>query len=170
LGARLIGMAFGAGLLAGIALDVLTYLVARYGPSGADGAAWSFRGNGALIVPFGLGPAVLAGGWTALVRHYRSAARFLWWGIGAGLVGAVLALASAAAVVLPDSAKIAMSQSLLVLILLWIAIAPVLAGTLRVVHRPAERRLLPHLLAGVLFPIALMAGFAAAAAVLPPGS
>jgi hypothetical protein len=82
----------------------------------------------------------------------------------------VLALASAAAVVLPDSARIAVSQSLLVLILLWIAIAPVLAGTLRVVRRPAERRLLPHLLAGVLFPIALVAGFAAAAAVLPPGS
>jgi hypothetical protein len=57
-----------------------------------------------------------------------------------------------------------------VVLLIWMAIAPVLAGVLRVVHRPDDRQLLPHLLAGVLFPIALVAGLTAAAAVLPPGS
>jgi hypothetical protein len=169
LATRLIGLAVVSGLFAGIALDVLTYLVARYGPSGGDGAAWSFRGNGALIVPFGAGPAVLAGGWTALVRHHRSPAGSLRWGIGAGLVGAGLALASAAAVVLPDSARVGASQTLLVVLLLWIVIAPVLTGVLPVGRRPGERKMLPHLLAGVLFPIALVAGLGAAAAALPPG-
>ncbi len=55
---KLLSMVLGSGLLAGIALDLVTYLVARYGP---QGDSWSFRGNRALIVPVGLGPAVLAG-------------------------------------------------------------------------------------------------------------
>ena len=67
-GIRLLVVALGIGLLAGCLLAVLTSLVARSGPQG-DG--WSFRGNGALIVPFCLGPAVLAGAWAALALHYE---------------------------------------------------------------------------------------------------
>jgi hypothetical protein len=72
--AALLWSVLGAGLVAGVVLEVITFLVARYGPSGGggDGPAWSLRGNGALIIPFGLGPAVIAGGWTSLVLHYRS--------------------------------------------------------------------------------------------------
>jgi hypothetical protein len=60
----LIGSAVVVGIIAGVFLDVAAFLVARYGPQ-ADG--WSFRGNGALAIPFGLGPALLAGFWAGLV-------------------------------------------------------------------------------------------------------
>ena len=141
-------MALGAGLLAGIALDVLTVLVARYGPSGSG---WSFLGNGALVVPFGLGPAVLAGAWTALVVHDRSAARWLPWGVAAGLVSAILVLASSAVVILFDRAGAGLSQGLFLVDLAWMVMAPVLTGMLRVIHRPGERRLVRHVVAGECF-------------------
>jgi hypothetical protein len=77
---RLLAAVLGAGPLAGVGLDLLTFAVPRYGPQGGDAAAWSFRGTGALIVPFGLGPAVLAGAWTALVLRARRATQ--WWAGG----------------------------------------------------------------------------------------
>src|SRR5262245_610510 len=77
---RLLGLtvlvAVGVGV--GVGLEVLTVLLARYGPSGsmAAGAAWSLRGNGALVVPFCLGPLVLIGGWTVLaIRPWGGAPR-----------------------------------------------------------------------------------------------
>src|SRR5207237_5469386 len=76
--------------LFGCVLDVLTFLLARYGPSGGDVGPWSFRGNGALVVPFGLGPAVLAAGWTALALHGRLEVRWLRWSVGVGVVGAAV--------------------------------------------------------------------------------
>jgi hypothetical protein len=39
-----------------------------------------------------------------------------------------------------------------------------------VAGRPGERRLVPHVIAGVLFPIVLVAACSGAATVLPPGS
>src|SRR5438445_10815867 len=81
---RLVLSAVAIGLLAGVLLDVGTFLVARYGPQ-ADG--WSFRGNGALAIPFGLGPAILAGAWVALVLRYRGFPRWKLLGLAAGLVG-----------------------------------------------------------------------------------
>ena len=166
-GARLLGVALGAGLLAGVALDVLTYVVARYGP---QGDSWSFRGNGALVVPFGLGPAVVAGAWTALVLHYRGSARWRTLGIGAGLVGAAFVVAGVAAIILFGSAGQRASERLSLLPLAWMGVAPVLAGVLRVAGRPATRLPLAHVAAGVVFPVALAAGFYAAALVVSPGS
>src|SRR5207247_9313968 len=84
------GLAFAA------LLDVLTFVLARYGPSGGVAMPWSFRGNGALIVPFGVGPAFLAGGWTALALHGRSGVRSLAWSVTAGLIGVAVVLASVA--------------------------------------------------------------------------
>src|SRR3954452_9148729 len=85
-----------SGLLLGAGLGVLTFVVARYGPVSPDGAPWSFRGNGALIVPFGLGPALLAGGWTAVLLHGRTGVHWLRWGIGVFFLGTVLVVLSAA--------------------------------------------------------------------------
>jgi len=93
--ARLLLVALGWGFLSGCVLDVLTFLLARYGPSAGDAAAWSFRGNGALLVPFGLGPAVLAAGWTALVSHGRLGVRWLRWSVAVGVVGAAALIGSA---------------------------------------------------------------------------
>src|SRR5580704_761759 len=77
------------GVVAGVFLDVATFLVARYGPE-AD--SFSYRGNGALAVPFGLGPAILAGAWVALVLRYRGFARWKEIGLAAGLVNIFLLL------------------------------------------------------------------------------
>jgi hypothetical protein len=57
--------AIGVGLVGGVIVGAATLAL-----SNADigGPGWSLRGNGALIVEFALGPAVLAGGWLWLVR------------------------------------------------------------------------------------------------------
>ena len=164
---RLLGVALGGGLLAGVALDVLTAVVARSGPQG-DG--WSFRGNGALVVPFGLGPAVVAGAWSALVLRARGAARWRALGLGGGLVGAAFVVAGVAALLLFGPAGQRASDWLSLLPLAWMGIAPVLAGVLRVAGRPTARSPLAHVAAGVAFPIALVAGFYVAMLVVAPGS
>ena len=166
-GAGLLGVALGAGLLAGVALDLLTDVVARYGPRGDS---WSFRGNGALVVPIGLGPAVVAGAWTALVLHSRGSARWRSLGSGAGLVGAAFVVAGVAVLLLGGSAGQRASDRLSLVPLAWMAVAPVLAGVLRAAGRPAARLPLAHLAAGVLFPVALAAGFYAAGLVVSPGA
>jgi len=56
------------GVLVGVGLEVLTWWLAAYGPLGG---AWSLRGNGALVVPFGLGPVVLVGAWAVFALHTR---------------------------------------------------------------------------------------------------
>ncbi len=167
---RVVFAACGAGVVAGVALEVLTFLVARYGPSGTDGASWSFRGNGALVVPFGLGPAVLAGGWAALVRHFRGASSWLRWGIGAGLVGALLTLASAASITLPGPTAVVASQALFLAVLAWMVLTPMLAARLPATTERLRGGALSHLIAAVLFAVAVFASFSLAAVVLPPGS
>jgi len=79
------------GILAGIVLWLLTNLVTR---SNISGNGWSLSGNGALIVPFGLGPAIVAGGWAAIILRMRGHPRWLQLGIGSGLVGLALVAAS----------------------------------------------------------------------------
>ena len=166
---KLLSMVLGSGLLAGIALAIMTFLVARYGP---QGDSWSFRGNGALIVPVGLGPAVLAGVWTALVLHYRSSPRWLMVSVGAGLVGALFVVASIA-VILFGSAGLRLSNSFIISNLAWMVVAPVLAAVLPVAGRSHERTLrilVVHVAAAVLFPVALAGGLLPASRVLPPGA
>jgi hypothetical protein len=169
---RLTLWALVVGLVAGVVLDVLTFLLARYGPSGTDGIAWSFRGNGALVVPFGLGPAVLAGAWSAIVLHYRGASAWLRLGLGAALLGAVVVLASAAATTLPASAGVVVAQVLSVAVLAWPVAAPLLAGVMPVARVQEEGRQsrLSHVVAGVILAVALGASFSLAASVLQPGS
>jgi hypothetical protein len=69
------------GALAGIVLAVATDVVSR---SAVRGDGWSLAGNGALVVLFAGGPAVLAGGWAALARWRARDAR---WGAVGALVG-----------------------------------------------------------------------------------
>src|SRR5712691_1403545 len=75
------------GLLVGIILSVLTIVLSR---SHISGNGWSLSGNGALIIPFGLGPAMVAGGWAAIILRMRGHPRWLQLGIGSGLIGLVL--------------------------------------------------------------------------------
>src|SRR5690349_10953691 len=77
------------GLVAGIALALLTALLSN---SNIGGDGWSLSGNGALIVPFALGPAVLAAGWVMLALREAGNAAWLNGGLGAGGVALVLSL------------------------------------------------------------------------------
>jgi hypothetical protein len=164
-----LGWAVVIGALAGVLLDVATFLVARYGPE-ADG--WSFRGNGALAVPFGVGPAILAGGWTALVLRYRGSARWLVFGAAAGAIGIGLVLLGALVLVLFDSATgAALSIALTLLTLCWMVVAPLLAGFVRAPAEQVRRgELGGHATAGVLFAITLGVVFSISELVLAPGS
>jgi hypothetical protein len=157
------------GASAGILLDVATFLVARYGPQ-AD--SWSFRGNGALVVPFGVGPAILAGGWTALVLRYRGSGRWLVFGLAAGLVGIGFVLLSALVLILFGSATAAgLSNALSLLTLGWMVVAPWLARFVRVPADQVRRgQLGGHVMAGVLFAITVGVVFSVSGLVLAPGA
>src|SRR5207249_7301842 len=79
------------GLGSGVALWLLTTVLSR---STISGNGWSLSGNGALIVPFGLGPAVVAAGWTAIILRMRGHPRWLQLGLASGLVGVGLVAGS----------------------------------------------------------------------------
>lgn len=165
---RLILSAVVIGLIAGVLLDVATFLVARYGPQ-AD--SWSFRGNGALSVPFGLGPAILAGFWAALVFRFRGFARWLLLGVGAALVGTAFLLVSVLALVLFNSGGMGVSNAMTFFILAWMVLAPILAAVVPAPKpRPEPQEVGGHVGAGVLITVALVVAFYVAALVLAPGS
>ena len=90
-GGRFVGILALIGLLAGFCLWVLTDLAGR---SHISGNGWSLTENGAPIIPFGLGPAIVAGGWAAIILRMRGHPRWLQLGIGSGLVGLALVAAS----------------------------------------------------------------------------
>jgi hypothetical protein len=112
---------------------------------------------------------LLAAAWCPLVLHARGAVD--WWrgGWAAGGIGGLLVLASVASVMLFETAGAVVSQMLTFATWLWTVVAPILA--LRV---PARSRPMaggwPHVVAGVLFAVALVLAFAAMELVLPPGS
>jgi hypothetical protein len=72
------------GLLAGLLVFALTTAASQ---SDIGGPGWSLRGNGALIVPFGLLPSLLAAGWVWLAARSVTRAAI------AGLVALALELA-----------------------------------------------------------------------------
>ena len=162
---KLVGLA----VLAGAAIDALTWLVARYGPQAADGQPWSFRGNGALVVPVALGPAVVAAAWTALVLSYRDAPRWLALSLAAGAVAVVLLLAAILALVVFGIAAMSASTWLSLAPVAWSVIAPGLAAGLPV-HAQRRRNPLAYVVRGALTPVAVVVGFFGASQILAPGS
>jgi hypothetical protein len=158
--AVLIGLVAAVGLLAGVLLDVATFLVARYGPQAGH---WSFRGNGALAVPFGLGPAILAGAWVALVLRYRGFRNWLQLGLATLLIGIGFLALSVIILFVAD-------LDLTLFIVGWMLVAPVLDCVVRVAAQQARGGLAYHIGAGVAFAVALVMSFYASALVLPPGS
>jgi hypothetical protein len=159
-----------SGLALGVAVELLTVVVARYGPSGGDGLPWSFRGNGALVVPFGVGPAVLAAAWTALVLRARGAPRWLGGGAIVGLIGCGLVGSSILLLVVFGSAAQRLSDLLVYPTWIWMASAPVLAMLVPVRGTSAPRKKTVHILAGALFAVVLPTAFLAAELVVSPGS
>jgi hypothetical protein len=159
--AALVGGALVVGLLAGGLLDVITFFVARYGP---ESGHWSFRGNGALAVPFGLGPVMLAAGWGALVWRCRGFQTWLQRGLWTVVGGSVL-------FVLLVIFVFAANADLTLFLVAAIVAVPVFAGFQRSRDALVRRGgLAEHIGAGVAFAVALALGFYASELVLPPGS
>jgi hypothetical protein len=155
------------GLATGVALGLLSSQSAAHGPAG-DG--WSLRGNGALIVPFGVAPALVAAGWAGAVAHFRSLPNWSIYGFLAGLVGVGLVAISVLAIVAGGSTGAAVAAVATLLMPLWTLAAPLVVSLLPSRGEGRERRGAGvHVLAAVAIPVALAGGFLLAQRVLPPG-
>jgi hypothetical protein len=153
-------------LIAGAAISVFAFLLARYGPSG-DG--WSFRGNGALAA-YTLLPVVLTAGWTAIVLQARSVSSWLSLGIAAGAVSLAIALADALLIpVLGTSADATFGAVLLTALVAWMVIAPVVATRIRKAGS-AFYSVGSGLAAGVAWLVAALAGLILVGYLIPAGS
>jgi hypothetical protein len=165
--ARAIGSTVAVALVAGAFVSVFAFLLARYGPAGDS---WSFRGNGELAA-YTLVPALVAGGWTALVLRHRGRDDWLIWGVGALAVGLVLDVLDAALLpVAGTSVAVALGGPLLIALALWAIVAPVLAWI--VVKAGSGRRTAAGAsgAAAVLWLIGMVVGLVLVGFVIPAGS
>src|SRR5205807_3501055 len=156
------------GIVAGVLLWVLTIVLSR---SQLSGNGWSLSGNGALIVPFGLGPALVAGGWAGTILRMRGHLRWLLLGIGSGLIGLVLTAASLLSIIVfgPKSREAGAAASLFFGFVLygWLLGSTIVAA---LIPAPDPERRGPPLwsiAALLLLPITLVAGCEAGTGILP---
>ncbi|HEY8738093.1 MAG TPA: hypothetical protein VIO62_13750 [Candidatus Dormibacteraeota bacterium] len=167
-GPRFLAVVGTIALLAGLALWVLTIAVSR---SDISGNGWSLSGNGALIVPFGIGPALVAGGWAAIILRLRGHADWLRLGSAAGGIGIVLVIASLLSLVVLGAASggVGPKASIFFELLgfLWVLASPVIALLLPRSPAAARRPIRWSIGAAVLLPIALIAGCQAGTGFLP---
>ncbi len=156
------------GVVAGVLLWVLTSVLSR---SQLSGDGWALSGNGALIVPFGLGPAAVAGGWSAIILRMRGHRRWLQLGIASGLVGLALTAGSLLSIIVFGSAgrDAGATASLFFGFLLygWLLASAVVAA---MIQAPDPARPGPpfwSIAALVVLPVTLIAGCEAGARLLP---
>jgi hypothetical protein len=157
-----------AGAIAGIGLWILTFGLSR---SNISGNGWALTGSGALIVPFGLGPAVVAGGWAAIILRMRGHSRWLQLGIGSGLVGLALLAGSFLSLIAfgPGGRDAGATASLFFGFMLygWLLGSAIVAA---MIPAPDPERHGPPLwsvAALLLLPVTLIAGCGAGAGLLP---
>ena len=162
------GLIVVAGVLAGIALWVLTMIVSRLQIAGNG---WSLSGNGALIIPFGLGPTVVAGGWAATILRMRGHPRWLRLGIASGLVGVVLVGASFLSLIVagPAHREVGSTASLFFGFLLygWLLASAITAALIPAPDPDRPGPPLWSIAAIALLPVTLIAGCEAGAGLLP---
>lgn len=165
---RFAGLIALLGALAGVVLWILAIVLSR---SQLSGNGWSLSGNRALIIPFGLGPAVVAGGWAAIILRMRGHPRWLQLGIGSGLVGLALTAGSLLSLIAfgPRARDAGSTASLFFGFLLygWLLASAIVAA---IIPAPdPERRGPPFwsIAAIVLLPVTLIAGCEAGAGLLP---
>ncbi|HET7465926.1 MAG TPA: hypothetical protein VFL29_04620 [Candidatus Dormibacteraeota bacterium] len=156
----------GAGIAFGALVSVTAFLLARYGP---DGDSWSFRGNGALAA-YSLIPALLAGGWTALVMHQRGRP-WLTPGLAAAAVGIALAVLDAALLPVFGRAGDQIAGPVLLLALAaWSVVAPAGAALLNRASTPGSRPVITSIAAAGLWVVGLAAGVVLIGIAIPAGS
>ena len=156
------------GLVAGVLLWVLTIGLSR---SNISGNGWALSGNSALIIPFGLGPAVVAGGWTAIVLRMRGHPRWLQLGIASSLVGLALTSGILLSLIVfgPAGRDAGATASLFFGFLLyaWLLASVIVAAMIRA---PDPKRSGPpfwSIAAILLLPVTLVAGCEAGAGLMP---
>jgi hypothetical protein len=162
------GLIAGVGALAGVGLWIATTILSR---SHLSGNGWSLSGNGALIVPFGLGPPVVAGGWAAIILRMRGHRQWLGLGIGSGLVGLGLVSASLLSVIVfgPAHREAGTTSSLFFGFLLygWLLAGPVVAALIPAPDPDRHGPPLWSIAAIGLLPVTLIAGCEAGSGLLP---
>src|SRR6266853_873918 len=165
---RFAGLTALFGLVAGLCLWGLTIAVSRGHLSG-DGS--SLSGNGALIVPFGIGPALVAGGWAAVILRMRAHPRWLVLGIGSALIGFALAGAGLLSLVVfgPQGRDAGSTGSLFFGFLLygWLLGSAIVAALIPAPDPDRRGPPLWSIAALILLPITLIAGCEAGSGVLP---
>ena len=156
-----------AGALAGLLLWLLTFVLTR---SRISGDGWSLSGNGALIIPFGVGPAVVAGGWAAIILRMRGHPRWLRLGIASILVGLALTAGSLLSLIAfgPRARDAGATASLFFGFLLygWLLASAIVAA---MIPAPDPERGGPpfwSIAAILLLPVTLMAGCSVGAGLL----
>jgi hypothetical protein len=156
------------GLLAGIVLWLLTALVSH---TNLSGNGWSLSGNGALVVPFGLGPAIVAGGWAAIILRMRGHPRWFQLGIGSGLIGLVLVAASLLSLVVfgPSGRDAGATASLFFGFGLygWLLASAIAAAMIPAPDPARQGPPMWSIFAILLLPIMLIGGCQASAGILP---
>jgi len=157
-----------AGVIAGIVLWVLTIVLGR---SRLSGNGWALSGNGALIIPFGLGPAVVAGGWAAIILRMRGHRRWLQLGIASGLFGLALTAGSLLSLIAfgPAGRDAGATASLFFGFLLygWLLASAIVAAMIRAPDPARQGPPFWSISAIVLLPVTLIAGCEAGAGLLP---
>jgi len=166
--ARFTGLIALLGVVAGVFLWILTVYLSR---SRISGNGWSLSGNGALIIPFGIGPAVVAGGWAAIILRMRGHRLWLELGIGSGLVGLLLTAGSLLSLIVfgPAGRDAGATASLFFGFLLygWLLVSVIVAAMIRA---PDPARTGPpfwSIAAILLLPVTLIGGCEAGAGILP---
>jgi hypothetical protein len=115
-------------------------------------------------------PALLTAGWTALVVHFRGHGGWLAFGIGAGLVGVLLAAIDATLLPIFGAAgDQTVGPVLLLSLLAWIPLAPILATRLTRMASAPQPLPIYVVAAGAWF-VALTAGLIGVGILLPAGS
>src|ERR1700737_1843032 len=165
---RFTGLIAIAGVVAGIALWILAAVLSRVQISGNG---WSLSGNGALIIPFGLGPAVVAGGWAAIILRMRGHPRWLPIGIGSSLGGLALTAGGLLSLIAfgPRARDAGATASLFFGFLLygWLLASAIVAAMIPAPDPERKGPPLWSIAAILLMPVTLMAGCSAGAGLLP---
>jgi len=156
------------GVSAGVLLWIVTIRLSR---SSISGNGWALSGNGALIIPFGVGPTVVAGGWTAIILRMRGHRRWLQLGIASGLFGLALAAGSLLSLIVfgPGGRDAGATASLFFGFLLygWLIGSVIVAAMIRAPDSRRQGARFWSIAAFLLLPVTLIAGCEAGAGLLP---
>jgi O-antigen ligase len=153
-------------LLAGIVLGAVTIVLSH---TRISGNGWSLSGNAALVVPFGVGPAVVASGWSAIVLRMRDHPRWLQFGVGIGLVGLVLVACSFLSLILfgPARRDAGATGSIFFgfLVYGWVLAGPLVGAIIPAPDPPRPGAPVWSIVAALILPVSLIAGCSATTAI-----